>query len=82
MLFTPKYTRELINLGYHDADARIDEIEDYLFSSARRRRQARRAAVAERQSARRRSNVQKDDERKVELAFRRASSRLSLFEPV
>lgn len=33
LLFTPKYTRELINLGYHDADERIDEIEDYLFSS-------------------------------------------------
>lgn len=32
LLFTPKYTRELINLGYHDADKRIDEIEDYLFS--------------------------------------------------
>jgi NTE family protein len=32
LLFTPKYTRELINLGYHDADRRIDEIEDYLFS--------------------------------------------------
>jgi len=33
LLFTPKYTRELIDLGYHDADERIDEIEDYLFSS-------------------------------------------------
>ncbi|HKD86289.1 MAG TPA: patatin-like phospholipase family protein [Terriglobales bacterium] len=33
LLFTPKYTRALINLGYHDADERIDEIEDYLFSS-------------------------------------------------
>jgi NTE family protein len=32
LLFTPKYTRELIQLGYHDADRRIDEIEDYLFS--------------------------------------------------
>jgi NTE family protein len=32
LLFTSKYTRDLINLGYHDADARIDEIEDYLFS--------------------------------------------------
>jgi len=33
LLFTPKYTRELINLGYHDADKRIDEIESYLYSS-------------------------------------------------
>lgn len=32
LLFTAKYTRELIDLGYHDADGRIDEIEDYLFS--------------------------------------------------
>lgn len=30
LLFTPKYTRDLIQLGYHDADNRIDEIEDYL----------------------------------------------------
>lgn len=33
LLFTPKYTRELIQLGYDDADERADEIEDYLFSS-------------------------------------------------
>ena len=33
LLFTSKYTRELLNLGYHDADERLDEIEDYLFST-------------------------------------------------
>jgi NTE family protein len=32
LLFTPKYTRDLIELGYHDADERADEIEDYLFA--------------------------------------------------
>ena len=49
LLFTPKYTRELINLGYHDADARIDEIEDYLLSSRRRRWQtSQRALLARR----------------------------------
>jgi len=32
LLFTSKYTRDLIELGYHDAEKRIDEIEDYLFS--------------------------------------------------
>src|SRR5271169_450877 len=33
LLFTPKYTRALIDIGYRDADRRIDEIEDFLFSS-------------------------------------------------
>ena len=32
LLFTPKYTRDLIALGYHDASERIDEIEDYLYA--------------------------------------------------
>jgi NTE family protein len=32
LLFTSKYTRALLDLGYHDANARIDEIEDYLFA--------------------------------------------------
>lgn len=34
LLFTSKYTRELIDLGYHDAEKRVDEIEDYLFSES------------------------------------------------
>ena len=33
LLFTPKYTRALIDIGYNDADRRIDEIEDFLFAS-------------------------------------------------
>lgn len=31
LLFTPRYTRELIDIGYNDADKRIDEIEDFLY---------------------------------------------------
>lgn len=32
LLFTSRYTRALIDIGYHDADDRIDEIEDFLYS--------------------------------------------------
>lgn len=32
LLFTSKYTNALIDLGYKDASARIDEIEDFLYS--------------------------------------------------
>ncbi len=32
LLFTSKYTNDLIEIGYHDASLQIDEIEDFLFS--------------------------------------------------
>jgi NTE family protein len=32
LLFTPKYTRALIDIGYRDASDRIDEIEDFIFA--------------------------------------------------
>jgi NTE family protein len=33
LLFTSKYTRDLVEIGYHDADGRIDEIETFLYSA-------------------------------------------------
>ncbi len=33
LLFTSKYTSALIEIGYNDADERIDEIESFLYSS-------------------------------------------------
>ncbi len=33
LLFTSKYTSDLIEIGYHDANERIDEIENFLYSS-------------------------------------------------
>ena len=35
LLFTPKYTRALIDIGYRDADRRIHEIEEFLYPSNR-----------------------------------------------
>jgi len=32
LLFTSKYTRELVEIGYKDAEQRIDEIEEYLYT--------------------------------------------------
>jgi NTE family protein len=32
LLFTSKYTRALVEIGYDDANRRIDEIEDFLYS--------------------------------------------------
>jgi NTE family protein len=33
LLFTPNYTRALIDIGYHDAERRIEEIEEFLYPS-------------------------------------------------
>ena len=33
LLFTPNYTRDLIEIGYLDASERIEEIEEFLYSS-------------------------------------------------
>lgn len=37
LLFTPEYTNALIDIGYHDADERIDEIEEFIYSSESRK---------------------------------------------
>ncbi|HEV3276069.1 MAG TPA: patatin-like phospholipase family protein [Terriglobia bacterium] len=37
LLFTPQYTKALLDVGYHDADERIDEIEGFLYSPGDRR---------------------------------------------
>jgi NTE family protein len=37
LLFTPQYTKALLDVGYHDADERIDEIESFLYSPGNRR---------------------------------------------
>lgn len=34
LMFTPRYTKALIDIGYRDANKRIDEIEDFLSSSS------------------------------------------------
>jgi hypothetical protein len=33
LLFASKYTGDLIEIGYHDASERINEIEDFLYTS-------------------------------------------------
>jgi NTE family protein len=46
LLFDAAYTRELVEIGYRDAAARIDEIEDLIASGAPARAQVRRRPVA------------------------------------
>jgi NTE family protein len=46
LLFDSTYTRTLVDIGYHDAAARIDEIEAFLFEEERRsRRRMKRKVV-------------------------------------
>ena len=61
LLFTSKYTNDLIELGYHDASERIDEIENFLYSSADENQEGPQLAQSEQVSrgkrARRRKGV-------------------------
>ena len=41
LLFTPKFTSELIEVGYNDASSRIDEIEDFLYTDDAKLRKAK-----------------------------------------
>jgi NTE family protein len=34
LLFAPRYTQALIDIGYNDASKRIDEIEDFLYADS------------------------------------------------
>jgi len=47
LLFTAKYTQALIDIGYRDADERIDEIEAFLYSSENGRNGNSRASAKE-----------------------------------
>ena len=46
LLFDSTYTRTLVDIGYHDAAARIDEIEGFIFEEERRGRRMKRKEVA------------------------------------
>jgi NTE family protein len=48
LLFTPRYTNALMDIGYQDASRRIDEIEDFLYAG-----DGRAATPARRKPARR-----------------------------
>ena len=44
LLFTPRYTNALMDIGYHDASQRVDEIEAFLYSDGEDQGQARASA--------------------------------------
>ena len=51
LLFASKYTSALIDIGYHDASERIDEIEDFLYSfKSENTEEASSAAIGTRKS--------------------------------
>jgi NTE family protein len=47
LLFTSKYTTDLIEIGYRDASERIDEIENFLYSSTNGNGEALRSCATE-----------------------------------